>query len=116
MHQSPVEFALRSAPSPDEKSKQQTAERAEKDNLADKKTNKKNKDKKKQIVGIRKRVVPSENPEGGVIIKESFLVRVDSSSSDALDNDAKDDSDDGSDTEVPVNVQLTNKNRKPGKK
>lgn len=65
--------------------------------------NKKSKDsKKQQVVGIRKRVVPSESPDGGIVVKETVLVRVNSSSSETVDNETGEKSD-SSDSETTPN-------------
>ncbi|XP_034255665.1 uncharacterized protein LOC117653831 isoform X2 [Thrips palmi] len=120
----PPDFNLSMLPASDEKAKVQGSDSPD-SRIADKllfgetvpekkpaSGSKKAKDKKKQIVGIRKRTVPGDNSEGGVVIKESFLVRVDTSSlNDAVNNDTKEQ--EVSDTETPSN-QL-NKNRKPRK-
>lgn len=82
---------------------------------------KKSKDKKKQVVGIRKRVVSKENPESGVLVKESILVRVDSSSNETGEGYSKESSgelSDGSEStinEVNTSLDKVNKSRKPRK-
>lgn len=120
---SPPDFNL-PMPASDEKAKSQDSESPDSriadkllfgETVAEKKPascSKKGKDKKKQIVGIRKRTIPGDNSEGGVVIKESFLVRVETSSlNEAVNSDTKEQ--EVCHSESPTN-QL-NKNRKPRK-
>lgn len=120
---SPPDFNLPALPASEEKAKSpESTDSRIADKLlfgeaaAEKKpasANKKGKDKKKQIVGIRKRTVPGDSSEGGVVVKESFLVRVETSSLNEAINTDEDKEQETSDSESPTNQ--SNKNRKPRK-